>query len=125
MITKFKVSKDHQTVSWQAAGQPVELHFQYPVEANYVKHLNQVIVQSDIRESGQQNLALYVEDGSVKVRPPMPKLEHEVTGVYAVWFVPGEDNVTTILLTDEYKPYDTACTFDLRTGTLSDLHATK
>lgn len=125
MITKFKVSKDQQTVSWQAAGKPIELRFLYPVEANHVKHLNQVIVQSDVRESGSENLVLYAEDGSIEHRPPMPIRPHPVSGVYAVWFVPGQDTVTAVLLSDEFKPYDTACTFNLRTGTFSDFHATK
>jgi hypothetical protein len=124
MITAFKLSQDNKTVSWQYEGDTKIVQFTYPVNANHVTLLDEVIVQSDVRESGEQNLLLYHADGSLKVRPAMPKLKHKVHGVYAVWFVPDEIKLTAVLLSDEYKPYDTACTFNLKTHRFSNFRPT-
>lgn len=124
MITDFSVSKDEKTVSWQHEGEAYRLDFAYPVLANYVVLLDEVIVQADVREFGEQNLFLYSADGSLKSRPEMPKLKHKVHGVYAVWFVPDEIKLTVVLISDEYKPYDTACTFDLKTHRFSKFRPT-
>lgn len=124
MITNFKVSEDRKVVSWQCNTQEIEFKFQNPVYANYIEYLNEVIIHSDVRESDEQNLALYKEDGSLKVRPKMPKLKHKVGGIYSVWFVQGERQQTVVLLSDEFKPYDTACTFDLETHRFSKFHPT-
>lgn len=125
MISKFKLSKDEKTVSWQHAGQAVQLTFQYPVAAHHVVPQHEVLVQSDVRESGPTNLTIYSPDGSVKAQPAMPKLKSPVDGVYAVWFVPNQPQVTVVLLTEASKPYDTACSFDLTTHTFSKCHPTK
>jgi hypothetical protein len=111
-------------VSWQYNAQTIEFHFTYPVYANHIEYLNEVFIHSDVRENGEQNLALYKDDGLLKARPKMLKLKHRVDGVYAVWFVQGEREQTVVLLSDEYKPYDTACTFDLKTHRFSKFHPT-
>lgn len=125
MITNFKVSEDRKTVFWENAGQPIHFIFQYKAFANHIEYLDEVIIQSDVRESGEQNLAIYNADGSVKARPEMPKLKHGVGGVYSVWFDQGKRQQTAILMTDEFSPYETACTFDLETHTFSNFHPTK
>ena len=124
MITNFNVSEDCKSVTWQVNKQEIKRDFQYAVYANHIEYLDQVIIHSDVRESGEQNLALYKSDGSLLVRPNMPKLKHEVKGVYAVWFVQNERKQTVVLLSDEYKPYDTACTFDLETHRFFGFHPT-
>ena len=125
MITHFKVSEDAKSVTWQQDGQLKAVSFEYKVEAYHIEYLNEVIVQSDARESGSRNLIIYNADGSVKARPEMPKLKHEVGGAYAIWFAQGKREQTVVLMTDEYKPYDTACTFDLETYQFFKFHPTQ
>lgn len=125
MISHFHVSPDQRTVSWKNAGREVALHFQYEVYAHHVHYLDEVLVQSDIRESGSNNLCLYKADGSGKACPAMPRLKQEVAGVYAVWFVQGKRYQTVVLHSSEFSPYDTACTFDLETHQFSAFHPTK
>ena len=125
MITNFKVSEDRKTVSWENEGQPISFAFQYKAFANHIEYLDAVIIQSDVRESGEQNLAIYNANGSVKVRPEMPALKHGVGGVYSVWFDQGNRQQTVVLMTDEFRPYETACTFDLETYEFSNFHPTK
>ena len=125
MITDFKVSSDEKLISWTSNGQLQELDFKYPVAANHIEYLDKVLVQSDTLESGEKNLTIYNPDGSIAARPEMPKLKHRVDGVYAVWFGQGKRDVTVVLLTDEYAPYDTACTFNLEKYTFSKFHPTK
>lgn len=125
MITNFKVSDDRRTVSWQNDGQEVKLLFQYKAFANHIEYLDEVIVQSDVYESGKTNLAIYNADGSVKARPEMPKRKSEVAGVYSVWFDQGNRYQTVVLISDEFNPYQTACTFDLETYEFSNFHPTK
>lgn len=125
MITNFNVSEDKKIVSWEHKGQTKELRFQYEVFANHIEYLDKIIVQSNARESGSKNLAIYNADGSVKARPEMPNLKCEVGGVYSVWFDRGNRKQTVVLMTDEFSPYDTACTFDLETYEFCDFHPTK
>lgn len=124
MITDFSVGKEEKTVSWKSEGEQHKLQYTYPVLVNHVVLLDEVIVQADVREFGEQNLFLHRADGSIKARPEMPKLKHKVHGVYAVWFVPDEIKLTVVLISDEYKPYDTACTFDLKTHRFSKFRPT-
>ena len=124
MITSFKVSEDRKTVSWQNEKKPIVLTFQYKAFANHIEYLDEVIVQSDVFESGRTNLAIYNADGSVKARPEMPKRKSEVAGVYSVWFDQGNRKQTVVLISDEFNPYQTACTFDLETYEFTDFHPT-
>jgi hypothetical protein len=124
MITEFNVDEDGKTILWKSEGKQHQLQYVYPVLANHAVLLNEVIVQADVREFGEQNLFLYRADGSVKARPAMPKLKHKVTGVYAVWFVPDEIKLTAVLISNEYKPYGTACIFDLKTHRFSRFRPT-
>ncbi|WP_167855510.1 hypothetical protein [Hymenobacter fodinae] len=55
----------------------------------------------------------------------MPKLRHPVHGVYAIWFEQHQRQQTVLLLTDEYTPYDTTCTFDVESHAFSNIHPTK
>jgi len=125
MIKKFKISEDEKMVSWEHEGQLKTLEFQYRVAAYHIEYLDQVLVQSAVRESGRTNLAIYNADGSLKARPEMPKRKSEVAGVYAVWFGQGDRQVTIVLISDEFTPYQTACTFDLETYEFFDFHRTK
>jgi hypothetical protein len=125
MITKFNVSEDQKTVFWKNEGNVITLTFQYGTFANHIEYLDEVIIQSDVRESGEQNLAIYNADGSLKARPEMPVLKHSVGGVYSVWFDQGKRQQTVVLMTDEFSPYDTACTFDLETHAFFNFHPTK
>ena len=125
MITNFNVSSDRLLVSWENEGKTIALHFKHRAYANLVEYLNEVLVQSDARESGSRNLAIYSADGAEKARPDMPPLKHEVGGVYSVWFDQGNRYQTVVLMTDEFSPYETACTFDLETHEFSKFHPTK
>ena len=125
MITNFKVSPDRLLVSWDDNGNSIVLHFKHKAFANHIEYLNEVIIQSDARESGSRNLAIYTADGKIKARPEMPKLKHEVGGVYSVWFDQDNRYQTVVLMTDEFNPYETACTFDLETYEFSKFHPTK
>lgn len=125
MITNFKLSEDYKTVFWQNDGQEITLSFQRDVTAYHIEYLNEVIVQSAPQESGRNNLIIYNADGSVKARPDMPKLKHGVGGVYSIWFAQGKRQQTVVLMSDEFSPYDTACTFDLETYEFSNFHPTK
>jgi hypothetical protein len=87
MPIKFHVTEDRRMVSWQHENQQVHFIFQLPVYVNYIEYLNEVIIHSDVLESGEQNLDLYKTDGTLKTLPAIPKLKHKVHGVYAVWFV--------------------------------------
>jgi hypothetical protein len=123
MITDFSI--EAKQVTWQHAGQLIRLRFQYPVAAHHIQYLDEVLIQSDAREWGSQNLTIYSADGSVRARPAMPTLRQPVHGVYAVWFEQGQRQQTVVLLTDECHPYDAACTFDLETHGFSNIHPTK
>jgi hypothetical protein len=125
MITNFKVSPDRLQVSWKNEDKAIRLEFKYKASANHIEYLDEVIIQSDARESGSRNLAIYTADGVIKARPEMPALKHEVGGVYSVWFDQGNRYQTVVLMTDEFSPYDTACTFDLETYKFSKFHPTK
>lgn len=125
MISQFTLSNDEKRVSWTNNGLPITLAYERPVAANHIAYLDQVIVQADAREHGPNNLFIYNADGSLNARPDMPTLKRPVQGVYAVWFVPNQRYVTVILLTDEYSPYDTACTFDLEKHTFTKFHPSR
>jgi hypothetical protein len=125
MITNFQVSADKKSVSWESNGDSIILNFQYKAFANHIEYLDKVIVQSDAWESGSSNLAIYNADGSVRARPEMPSLKHEVGGVYSVWFIQERRQRIVVPMTDEFSPYETACTFDLETYEFFDFHPTK
>lgn len=125
MITDFKVAENRKAVSWRHNGQEIKFEFQYPVFANHIEYLGQVIIHSNVQETGERNLTIYKADGSVKCRPEMPKLKEGVGGIYAVWFVQGQKLVTVVLHSDEYRPYDTACTFNLETCKFTKFHPTQ
>lgn len=124
MITKFKVNEERRLVTWEHDGGEIEFVFQYPVYANHIEQLDEVIIHSSVQESGERNLALYRANGSLKARPDMPKLANKVEGVYAVYFGQGKKQVPVVLLCEEYKPYDTGCTFDLETHKFLKFHPT-
>ncbi|WP_167855511.1 hypothetical protein [Hymenobacter fodinae] len=56
MITDFRVGA--KVVTWQHAGQWVKLTFRYTVAAHHIQHLDEVLIQSDVRENGSRNLTL-------------------------------------------------------------------
>lgn len=124
MITNFEVSADYRVVSWKNGGDNVEVSFQFEIAAYHLEYLNEIIIQSSVQESGTNNLAIYNADGTIKARPNMPKLQHGVGGVYAIWFAQGKREQTLVLMTDEFSPYDTACAFDLETCEFSRFHPT-
>ena len=94
MLTKFKVSKDRKTVTWQNEKQLLKLVFQYPVSAHHIEYLDKVLIHTSTDEEGETNLAIYNPDGTVEFRPPMPELKHKVAGVYSVWFEQGQRKIT-------------------------------
>lgn len=61
------------------------LELKHKAFANHIEYLEEVIIQSDARESGSCNLAIYIASEVVKARPEMPDLKHEVGGIYSVW----------------------------------------
>ena len=125
MITNFKVSENYRIISWSHKNQTETLAFEYEVAAYHIEYLDEIIVQSDVFESGRNNLALYNADASLKARPEMPERKPRVAGVYAIWFGQGRRQVDLVLISDEFNPYQTACTFDLETYEFSDFHPTK
>jgi hypothetical protein len=125
MITKFKVSKDGRTVSWQHDGKKVKFEFQHHATAYHIEYLDEVLIQAWVNDYWRANLFIYHADGTLKATPAMPKLKHEVDGVYSVWFEQGKRQVTVVLHSEEFSPYDTACTFDLETHLFSRFHPTK
>jgi hypothetical protein len=125
MITNFKVSPDRLQVLWKNGHQAIALDFKYKAFANHIEYLDEVIIQSDARERGSRNLTIYTADGVEKTRPEMLALKHEVGGVYSVWFDQGNRYQTVVLMTDEFSPYETTCTFDLETYKFSKFHPTK
>ena len=125
MITNFKVSDNRKKVTWKNEGKPVVFEFKHPVSAHQIVYLDEILIHSSTKEDGEKNLAIYHSDGTIKARPTMPKLKEEVSGIYSVWFDPGQKQITVVLLSDEYAPYDTACTFNLETHKFSKFHPTK
>lgn len=134
MITNFRADGTDKTysspgygkvVSWQHDGKQVRFEFQHEVSAYHIEYLNEVLIQAWVNDFPQENLFIYHADGTLKAQPAMPKLKHEVDGVYAVWFEQGKKQVTVVLHSEEYSPYDTACTFDLETHEFSKFHPTK
>jgi hypothetical protein len=125
MITNFKVSNDRKKVTWDNDGKLVAFEFEYPVSAHHIDYLDEVLIHSSTKEDDAKNLAIYYSNGILKARPNMPKLKHEVSGVYSVWFEQGQKQITVVLLSDEYNPYDTACSFDLETYKFLKFHPTK
>jgi hypothetical protein len=123
-MTNFKVSEDRKTVSWKDGEKLLKFKFQYPVSAHHIKYLDKVLIHSSTDETGETNLAIYDPDGTMISRPPMPTLKHKVFGVYSVWFEQNQRKITVVLLSDEYVPYDTACSFDLETYEFSKFHPT-
>ncbi len=112
-------------IRWECCGKKIILKFEFPVEAYLVKHRDEVIVIADPREVGINNIFVYSEDGSVRLRPKMPELGKPASGVYSLIFQPNKDSFEVILDSDEYEPYDTGCMFDLDSGLFYDCHPSK
>ncbi len=125
MITNFHLSADCKTVFWNNDDQLVHLAFEHKVEGYLIEYLNQVLLLADVWEYGKRVLTIYNADGSVRAQPGLPKLKHEVGGIYSIWFVQGKRQQTVVLFTEEFSPYETACNFDLETYQFSGFHPTK
>jgi len=123
-IANLKV-EPNDAVKWDFNGTQISKPFKGDVFAYYVEPLNEVLVLADPDLVGPNNIYIYSSDGSLRLNPPMPKLNSGVNGVYAIWYIPGDLKQETILLTDEFLPYDAGCTFNIRDGLFSDFHPSK
>jgi hypothetical protein len=93
--------------------------------AHHLKYLDAVLVLAELWGAGERVFTIYRADGSVKGRPGLPKLRHEVGSIYSIWYNQGQRKQTVVLLTDEFSPYETACDFNLETYEFSNFHPTK
>lgn len=123
-ILNFKILSDTE-IGWICDNKEVNLSFTHPVRCYHIQHRDEVVVVGDTNEFGPKNLIVYSADGTVRARPKMPVLDKPVEGVYSVWFVEGKDKQNTILLSDNYAPYDTGCIVDFSTCEFSDFHPAK
>lgn len=115
----------NKTVEWLCDGTLISKPFKGDVCAYYVEPLNEVLVLADSEFDGPRNVFIYRADGTLRLNPQMPKLKSNVSGVYAIWFIAGKLQHEAVLLTNEFLPYDTGCTFDLEDGIFSNFHPTK
>ena len=134
VITDFRVKGNKNTfsspgcgkvVTWQHNAKKVKFEFEHEVSAYHIEYLDEVLIQAWVNDFYKANLFIYHANGTLKARPAMPKLRHEVYGVYSVWFEQGKKQITMVLHCDEYQPYDTACTFNVETHAFSQFHPTK
>ncbi|MGI4874071.1 MAG: hypothetical protein ACRYFX_23170 [Janthinobacterium lividum] len=124
MLTNLALSADKQTVTWENDEQPVHLAFDYPVRPHHIEYLNTVLILRESWGNGERVFTIYHADGSVKARPGLPKRPHQVGGIYSIWYNQGQRKQTVVLFSDEFKPWDTACDFDLETYEFSNFHPT-
>jgi hypothetical protein len=80
-----------------------------------VEYLNEVLLLADVWEAGQRVFTIYRADGTVKARPGLPNYPADVGGIYSIWYDQGQRKQTILLFSNHFKPYDTACDFDLET----------
>ncbi|WP_444919811.1 hypothetical protein ACJJID_12785 [Microbulbifer sp. CnH-101-G] len=125
MIKDFVRDEKNGEVKWVSDGVLISKKYNNKIQAELIVDQNRVLVVSDHKESGPQNLCIYDEKGEVVLKPMMPKLNNSVDGVYSVWFIPGSKIQKVVLLTDEYSPFDTVCNLNINTGEFSDFHRTK
>ena len=125
MITNLRLSPDRQTIAWENDGQPVVLAFDHHVLCYHVEYRKEVLLLADVWAAGERVMTIYRADGTVKARPGLPQYPADVGGIYAIWYVQGQRKQTVVLFSDHFKPYDTACDFDLETYEFSNFHPTK
>lgn len=125
MIKDFKRDEKNGVVEWKSDGVLISKKYNNRIQAELIADQNRVLIVSDHKESGPQNLCIYDENGEVVLKPLMPELSSPVDGIYSIWFVPCGDVQKVILLTDEYSPFDTACNLNILTGEFFYFHRTK
>lgn len=125
MLTGLHLSSDSQVVTWDNSGQPVCLAFGHKVLPYHIEYLNEVLVLANVWGAGERVFTIYRADGTVKAHPGLPPHPADVGGIYAIWYVQGQRKQTVVLFSDYFKPYDTACDFDLETYEFSNFHPTK
>lgn len=114
-----------KAVEWMCNGRHISKPFKGEVFAYHVEPLNEVLILADSCFNGPRNVFVYYADGALRLNPEMPNLKSSVNGVYAIWFVAGNLQHEAVLLTNEFSPYDTGCTFDVRDGAFSNFHPSK
>ncbi len=124
-VQKFSFDKNTGIAEWEYNGQRVSKTFSGETLAYYASNLDQVLVVADPQINGPNNIFIYNPGGTLNMRPNMPTLSKPVNGVYAVWFIDNNIEQETILLSGEYNPYDTGCTFNLKTGQFYNFHPSK
>jgi len=124
-ITKLNIDESNKQISWVSNGTIVIKAFGGEIFAYLIDELDEVLVLADSTFDGPNNLFIYNGDGSERLNPVMPALKKPVDGVYAIWFVKGLMKQEVILLSEEYSPYNTGCTFDLKAGVFSNFHPSK
>lgn len=112
-------------VTWENESGNVSLSFPNAFQVKLLKEKSEVLIVADPEQVGNRNLLIFDETGNERLRPYMPSLSESVDGVYSLWHVDGNDNHTAILLCNEYSPYETACTFNEKTGEFTNFHPTK
>ena len=124
-ITKLHVDESNKQVPWVSNGSIVIKTFSGEVFAYLIDELDEVLILADSMFDGPENLFIYNGDGGERLNPAMPTINNPVDGIYSIWFVKGLMKQEVILLSEEYSPYDTGCTFDLETGDFSNFHPSK
>ena len=123
-ITDLAQSKNGN-VTWSYNSAEITKTFKGDIFAYLIDFRNEILILADSSFDGPKNLFIYNADGTIRLNPTMPTLKKLVQGVYAVWFVEGETQLEVVLITEEYAPYDTGCTFNLCDGSFSNFHPTK
>ncbi|EDM38051.1 hypothetical protein PBAL39_00512 [Pedobacter sp. BAL39] len=125
-INKFQISEDEKSIKWRFDIQEVKLNFNNRIfQAVLLENKQQILVITDINESGRDNLFFYAADGSLFARPELLNAPEKIIGAYAIWYLEHQEEQTLILLPEHRRDYDIKCLFNMNTLKCSDFSITR
>lgn len=125
-IEKFEISADQKHVTWIFNENVINLHFNKAIyQGILLKRTNQILIISDIKESGRNNMTIFNPDGSENTRLNTPNQQKNISGIYSMWYVEGNDEQTVTFIPETTENYDLKCRFNLHTLSFTDFSVTK
>ena len=125
-ISNFQIAADEKSVKWHINDREVELKFDNPIfQALLLENKQQILVITDIKESGRDNLFFYAADGFLFARPELLNAPEKIIGAYAIWYLEHQEEQTLILLPEHRRDYDIKCLFNMNSLKCSDFSITR
>lgn len=124
MISNFKIDTSEKNISWLNEGLIINKRFKMKVfQVVEIKFLNQLLIISDYRETGEKNMFIYDQNGNCISNPNMPS--EEFYGVYSIWYIDNNKLQTIVLLSNDNCCQEKKCIFNLETYAFSNFSLTK